>query len=124
MVVTQARSKRKPTGGRYKDVLTKRMSFRGNSPILTKLDETKQKIVSARGNSTKVKLVSSNVANVFDGKKYKKAQIKNITESPSNRHYVRRNIMTKGAIIDTDLGKARITSRPGQDGIINAILVK
>lgn len=31
--------------------------------------------------------------------------------------------MNKGAIIETKIGKARITSRPGQSGTINAILI-
>ncbi|MEK6848627.1 MAG: 30S ribosomal protein S8e, partial [Nanoarchaeota archaeon] len=42
---------------------------------------------------------------------------------PANRHFIRRNIMTKGSVIDTELGKARITSRPGQDGVVNAVLI-
>ncbi|MEK6949175.1 MAG: 30S ribosomal protein S8e, partial [Nanoarchaeota archaeon] len=49
--------------------------------------------------------------------------IKTISGNPANRHFVRRNIMTKGAIIETEKGKARITSRPGQDGAVNAVLI-
>ena len=37
---------------------------------------------------------------------------------------VRRNILTKGAIIETDAGKAKITNRPGQEGTVNAVLVE
>ena len=44
-------------------------------------------------------------------------------DSPANRHFIRRNIMTKGIIIETDKGKAKITSRPDQDGIVNAVLI-
>ncbi|RLF79472.1 30S ribosomal protein S8e, partial [Thermococci archaeon] len=43
---------------------------------------------------------------------------------PANRQYVRRNIITKGAIIQTEIGKAIVTSRPGQDGVVNAVLIK
>ena len=46
-----------------------------------------------------------------------------VVENPANRHFVRRNIMTKGTVIETEKGKARITSRPGQDGTINAVLI-
>ena len=46
-----------------------------------------------------------------------------VKENPSNPHYVQRNIMNKGTIIMTDAGAARITSRPGQDGVINAVLL-
>ena len=52
-----------------------------------------------------------------------KTEIISVVENPANIHYVRRNIMTKGAIIETELGKAKITSRPGQTGTINAILI-
>ena len=52
------------------------------------------------------------------------ADVKTVVDSPANRNFVRRSIMTKGAVIETSLGKARITSRPGQEGFLNAVLVK
>jgi len=63
--------------------------------------------------------------NVYDPKtkKYSKVEIKTVVENPANRHYVRRNILTKGTIVDTSLGKAKITSRPGQEAVLNGILV-
>jgi len=57
-------------------------------------------------------------------KKYSKVKIKNVVENPANRHFVRRNILTKGTVVDTDKGKAKITNRPGQEGSINAVLVE
>ena len=51
-------------------------------------------------------------------------KIKTVIESPDNRHYARENVLTKGAIIDTEAGKARITSRPGQEGVVNAVLIE
>ena len=41
----------------------------------------------------------------------------------ANPNYVRRNIITKGAIVETPEGNAKVTSRPGQDGVINGILI-
>ena len=66
------------------------------------------------------------MANIADSKtnKFTKAKIETVLESPANRHFTRRNILVKGTIIQTDKGKARVTSRPGQDGVINAILIK
>ncbi len=58
-----------------------------------------------------------------DGKTTK-TKIKNVVDNPADKHLARRNIMTKGAIIETEHGKAKITSRPGQDGVINAVLAK
>ena len=51
-------------------------------------------------------------------------EIKDVLENPANPHYVRRDIITKGAIVITDIGKARITSRPGQHGVVNAVLIE
>ncbi|GEM_PF-258911 len=54
----------------------------------------------------------------------KKAKILNVAQSPDNPHHSRENIITRGAIIETDLGKARVTSRPGQHGVVNAVLIE
>ena len=69
--------------------------------------------------------MSSDVVNLVgkDGK-IVKVKIKNVVDNPADKHLARRNIITKGTIIDTEKGKARVTSRPGQDGVINAVLVK
>jgi small subunit ribosomal protein S8e len=53
-----------------------------------------------------------------------KSKIKTVKENPANPHYVRMNIITKGAVIETDAGLARVTSRPGQHGVVNAVLIK
>ena len=125
MVLTQYRSKRKVTGGRYKSYRGKRLFETARIASLTKLDKTRLAKISTLGGNEKYRLYRAEFANVVDPKtrKYKKVKIKTILENPANRHYVRRNIMTKGTVIDTELGKAKITSRPGQDGTVNAVLV-
>ena len=52
-----------------------------------------------------------------------KTQILNVIENAANPHLVRRNIITKGAIVETKLGKVKVTSRPGQEGMISGMLV-
>lgn len=125
MVVEQARPKRKETGARYKAYRKKRQYDLGRLPSLTKVDERRSQRVRTLGNNSKTKILSANIANVFDpkSKKYAKAKIKTTLENPANRHFVRRNILTKGSIVETDKGKAKITSRPGQDGSVNAVLI-
>lgn len=125
MVLTQHRSKRKVTGGRYRAYRGKRLFESARLPSLTRLGKEKLKKIQTRGGNDKNRIYRAEYANVVDPKtkKYSKAKIKTVLETPSNRHHVRRNIMTKGSIIDTELGKARITSRPGQDGTVNAVLV-
>ncbi|NJE77440.1 30S ribosomal protein S8e, partial [Thermococcus sp. ES12] len=87
-------------------------------------DKEERKIIRTYGGNRKVRLVKALYANVFENGKGKKVKIISVVENPANRQYVRRNIITKGAIIQTEIGKALVTSRPGQEGIVNAILIK
>lgn len=125
MSIIQKRSRRKPSGGRYKVKLKKKISNLGNHPRHTKVDEHSLKIVRTIGNNKKQFLLSSNTLNVYDKKekKYSKTKILGIVSNTANRHFIRRNIMTKGAIVKTEMGNARITSRPGQEGTINGVLI-
>ena len=124
-MITQKRSKRKPTGGKYKKIV-KKLKHKGNLATLTKIAKTKIKTIKTRSRITKSRLLRVDTANVYDPKtkKYQKTKIETIIESPANRHYVRRNILTKGAIIKTKLGNAKVTSRPGQEPVVNAVLIK
>jgi len=125
MVLTQHRSKKKETGGSYKAYRKAKHLEKTGLPSLTKIDKKRTKLVRKRGGSKKIMLLSIDTANLYDPKtkKYQQVKVKTALENPANRHFVRRNIMTKGAIIETEAGKAKITSRPGQDGILNAVLM-
>ena len=125
MALSQARPRRKQTGARYKDYRKKKQFELGREPSLTKLGKKRMIVIRAMGAHRKLRLLGADMANLFDpkSKTYKQVKIKAITANPASRHFVRRNIMTQGAVIDTELGKARVTSRPGQNGIVNAILI-
>jgi small subunit ribosomal protein S8e len=125
-MITQTRPKLQSTGARYHANRKKKLYESGSEPTLTKLGARRVDTVKTKGGLRKVKLFSSDIANVLDTKsmKYEKIKIKTVSGNPANRHFIRRNIMTKGAIIETEKGKARITSRPGQDGTINAVLIQ
>ena len=125
VVVQKGRMKQKVTGGRYKAARGKRKFETGSNPVLTKIGEEKIKRTKTKGGDTKAKVLVAKVANVLDPKtkKYSKAAIKSVAESEANRHFTRRNIIVKGTVIDTEAGKARVTSRPGQDGTVNAVLL-
>jgi small subunit ribosomal protein S8e len=125
MAISQLRSLRKPSGGRLKDYRKEKSYELGREPALTKLEKKRATTIRTRSNHSKIRLLSTETANLFNPstKKYEQVKIKTITDNPANRHFVRRNIMTKGSIIDTEKGKARITSRPGQDGVVNAVLL-
>ena len=125
MVVDQSRPKRKPTGGRYKSYRKLKQYELGSLPTHSKLGTVRKKTVRVTGGNVKYRILSTDIANLFDPKtkSYSQAKIRTISGNPANRHFIRRNIMTKGSIIETEQGKARVTSRPGQDGIVNAVLI-
>ena len=125
MAVFQARSKRKASGGRYTSTLSKRKHMIGRLPTLTRLGGDKRRAMRAKGGSEKVRVLNAESVNLIDPKtrKASKAKITNVVENPANRYYVRRNIITKGTIVETEQGRARVTSRPGQDGTVNAVLL-
>jgi len=120
----QGRSTRKRTGGRRRHARNKRKYELGDEPTETELDEPSLKAIDARGNTTKVRALSTNVASVADGGEVVEAEIENVVENSANPNYIRRNIITKGAVIETSEGEARVTSRPGQDGQVNAVLIE
>ncbi|MBS7632685.1 30S ribosomal protein S8e [Candidatus Bathyarchaeota archaeon] len=117
--------KKKPSGGRKRAYRKKRKFEKGSFAVETTLGETKRKVVKGRGNTRKSKILSEKYACVTDVKsgKTEKVEIVRVVKNPANIDYDRRGVITKGAIIETSLGPARVTSRPGQDGVINAILV-
>lgn len=79
-----------------------------------------------RGDNVKAAFKTAEFANVVDqeAKKVTKSKILKVAKNPANRDYERRGVISKGAVIETEAGTARVVSRPGQDGVVNAILVK
>ena len=51
------------------------------------------------------------------------SKILEVVENAANPNYVRQNIITKGSIISTEKGNAKVTSRPGQHGVVSAVLM-
>ncbi len=122
----QGRSKRKYTGGRRIAAKGKRKSELGREAAEPHLDETRRKNVDTLGGNRKVRLLRCNMANVTDpsNNTTRQVSIENVVDNESNKHYIRRNILSRGGIVSTEIGNARITSRPGQDGVVNAVLIK
>jgi len=104
----------------------KRRFERGAFPTETLLGEPKRKIIRKRGGNLKIKAIKAKNACVTDPKtgKTEKAEIIRVVRNPANVDYNRRGVITKGTIIETNLGPAKITSRPGQHGLINAVLLQ
>ncbi len=125
MARSQERPRRKASGGRYHHARSKKKYELARYAANTRLsDETKVKVKRTLGGNTKRTILTAKFINVADRKgKTAKAEILNVIENAANPNLVRRNIITKGAVVETKLGKVRITSRPGQEGAINGILL-
>jgi len=126
MAIWQGRPKRKPSGGRIRAARKKRKFEIGREKQFTHLGPRKVKIYRTKGANSKARLLTIDHANVVDPKtkSIKKVKILTVKSNPANPNYVQRNIITKGATVMTELGEAVITSRCGQDGVVNAILIK
>jgi small subunit ribosomal protein S8e len=126
MVKWHLRSRRALTGKRMRKVRKKRKMDRGNEFLETRIGKRNVKAKRSRGGNEKLKLFAVEKINVADPKtkKVKRVKILSVEKNPANPHFVRRNILTKGAIVKTEAGLAKITSKPGQDGILNAVLLE
>ncbi len=120
----QGPSSRKRTGGRRRPASDKRKHQLGTEPTETQVGDTRLKTVDARGGTEKVRAIATDTASVAAGGEVVAADIENVAENPSNPNYARRNIITKGAVLETGEGRVRVTSRPGQDGQVNAVLLE
>jgi small subunit ribosomal protein S8e len=117
--------KKKPSGGRKRAYRRKRKFEHGSFPTETTLGEPKRKRKKGRGKTAKIKVLHGKYAIVTNQKsgKTEKIEIMRVVRNPANIDYNRRGVITKGAVIETSLGLARVTSRPGQDGIISGVLI-
>ncbi len=78
-----------------------------------------------RGNNKKSAVKAIDFVNLSIGdSKVKKVKIVKVLDNSTNNDYKRRGIITKGAILETSDGKCKVVSKPGQTGIVNAVLIK
>ena len=117
------------TGAKRHKSKDKSLAHFGHPPTNPKLakEGVKEEIrllKSTRGGNVKTKLKTSIFMNLLTPTGMKKVRMRNVVETPDNRHHARQNILTQGAIVDTESGKAKVTNRVGQDGVVNGILVK
>ena len=66
MARSQARSKRKASGGRYRDYRKKKFFELARTPSHTKVGSTRSSVLGMRGGGKKFSLLSCDVANVYD----------------------------------------------------------
>ncbi len=116
---------RTPTGGKIRKTRKKRKREMGRFPALTRIGERRLKLIRAMGGDYKLRLLSDSYANVVvPGEGAKRVRILDVVDNPASKAFKRFKIITRGAIIRTELGLARVTSSPGQHGVINAVLME
>ncbi|TRO49489.1 30S ribosomal protein S8e [Candidatus Bathyarchaeota archaeon] len=117
-------TKRKQTGGKRRAYRSKRIFDQGRAPVETVLGETKRKTVKGRSRMEKTKIVKASIVNVSNPAtgKTEQLEILDVVSNPAKADYNRRGVITKGTIVRTEKGLARIISRPGQDGALNAVV--
>jgi small subunit ribosomal protein S8e len=117
---------RKLTGGRKVAMRGRRKFEIDRYPNEAVVGATQIVVRRTRGNNVKAAFKTAEFANVIDkeAKKVTKSKILKVTKNPANRDYERRGVVSKGAVIETESGAAVVVSRPGQDGVVNAVLVK
>ena len=114
----------KITGGRRHPLRSRRkyeLDRFPNEAVIGKQVTITRKV---RGKNIKSAIKTINSVNLTIDSKVKRVKIIKVLENATNNDYQRRGIISKGAILETEEGKCKVVSRPGQSGMINAILVK
>ena len=121
----QGKFGRKPTVGKLILARGKRKYEIGREQSDTTIAAIRVKKIETKGGNQKMRMLRGDVATVADPVTgmSKMVKVETVKDNKANLHYMRRNILTKGAIVKTEIGEARITNRPGQDGVINAMLL-
>ena len=123
-------SRRKPSGGRlkrpnrYRGKRRTEVSSEAQYAYIGEKDDRKMYRKNAGSQTTR--LLSATTVNVNIPKEGKpvKATINSVIANDADPNFIRRNIVTKGSIVDTSMGKVKITSRPGMHGVVSGILLE
>ncbi len=123
MAVWHERSLRKKTGGRTRPYRKSRKYDLGSKFSETEVGEHRIENRRTRGGNQKNVVKRAEEVNLSVNGDVKRTEIESVEDNPANPNYIRRSLLTRGAVISTPEGEAVITSRPGQDGVVNAKLV-
>lgn len=124
MAVWHKRSMTKKTGGKTRRYRKSRKYDLGSEFSEPEVGDQRIRVVRTRGGNDKSRVKRSETVNLAVDGEVKKADIEQVLENPANPNFVRRSLLTKGTIVKTSEGKAKITSRPGQNGVVNAVPVE
>ena len=114
----------KITGGRRRPLRSRKKYETNRFPNEALIGEQITVTRKVRGKNVKTAIKTINTVNLVIDSKAKRVKILKVLENATNNDYQRRGIISKGAILETAEGKCRVMSRPGQHGIVNAVLIK
>jgi len=114
----------KITGGRRHPLRSRRKYEMDRFPNEAVIGNQVTVTRKVRGKNIKSAIKTIDSVNLAIDSKIKKVKIIKVLENATNNDYQRRGIISKGAVLETEAGKCRVVSRPGQHGTVNAILVK
>ena len=117
---------RKYTGGRKISMRSRRKFEIDRYPNEAIIGSNLKVNRRVRGNNRKSALKTVQFANVsnLEDNRTTKSKILRVIKNAANKDYERRGVITKGTIVETELGLAKVVSRPGQVGVINAARLK
>ncbi len=126
MAIWQKHSRRKPSGGMRRPHAKKKRREIGREREFATIGSERRKVIRVLGGRRKVRLLRAEWADLFNPQtgKTERTRILSVKTNPANPNYVTRNIVTRGATIETENGVARVTSRPGQVGTVHAVLLE
>jgi len=114
----------KITGGRRRPLRSRKKHETNRFPNEALVGEQITVTRKVRGKNVKTAIKTIDTVNLVIDSKAKKVKIIKVLENATNNDYQRRGIISKGAILETAEGKCRVMSRPGQHGVVNAVLIK
>ncbi len=124
MAIWHRNSDTKKTGGKTRPYRKSRKYDLGSEFSAPELGEQRIEKKDTRGGNSKNVVRRSRTVNLAIDGEVEEVEIESVEDNPANPNYVRRSLLTKGTVIDTEEGEAVITSRPGQDGVVNARLLE
>ena len=114
----------KITGGRRRPLRSRKKHETNRFPNEALIGEQITITRKVRGKNVKTAIKTIDTVNLVIDSKAKKVKILKVLENATNNDYQRRGVISKGAILETAEGKCRVMSRPGQHGVVNAVLIK
>ena len=114
----------KITGGRRRPLRSRKKYETNRFPNEALIGEQITITRKVRGKNVKTAIKTIGTVNLVIDSKAKKVKILKVLENATNNDYQRRGVISKGAILETAEGKCRVMSRPGQHGVVNAVLIK